>query len=593
MNANRLLSAVSLVAAYSLFSGASTACPTDFTSATELVSDFEALPRRAIAADFNGDGFIDVAVLRNSGDVEMLRGNGNGTFQPGSVTTLIDVGSYAKDMEIADFDLDGRTDLIIVSGTPGPASVLRGRGDGTFDPPFVAVSGVSTAIAVADFNGDGHIDIVGPSIPEIGPSTFLVFWGTGAFTFNSPQQFEVFGFVGALPVGDINGDGLLDLVAGTRVFLGSPNGFFVSETPNSFGKVFADINRDGRLDLVGNGHIFLGNGDGTFQPRRDVWPPGTADVFALADFNGDGRLDAAVGDNSGTVRVLLGDGAGSFTLSSTEVALDQPRWIVAPDLNGDLKPDLFVSIYNGPVSAAVLLNTTPPPTPEITLQPQSQRLVLGQTISLSTNATGVGVQYQWYKNGVPASDTSRITGAQSALLRIVNAQVADQGDYWCIASNTCGGVQTVSAQVSCRAEIDQHPTGGTFDAGDTFTLTASIATGGSVTYRWKKDGSNLFNSPIYSGVTTSTLTVNAFDPTQSGNYSVAVTNQCGVTTSDPAVVLVICRGDFNADGFVDFTDFDLFVTAFEAGDSGGDFNADGFIDFTDFDSFVTAFEVGC
>ena len=54
-----------------------------------------------------------------------------------------------------------------------------------------------------------------------------------------------------------------------------------------------------------------------------------------------------------------------------------------------------------------------------------------------------------------------------------------------------------------------------------------------------------------------------------------------------------CAADFNADGFVDFTDFDAFVNAFENGNASGDFNADGFIDFTDFDAFVATFESGC
>ena len=54
-----------------------------------------------------------------------------------------------------------------------------------------------------------------------------------------------------------------------------------------------------------------------------------------------------------------------------------------------------------------------------------------------------------------------------------------------------------------------------------------------------------------------------------------------------------CPADFNADGFLDFTDFDEFVVSFEAGDSQSDFNGDGFLDFTDFDAFVSAFEVGC
>lgn len=54
-----------------------------------------------------------------------------------------------------------------------------------------------------------------------------------------------------------------------------------------------------------------------------------------------------------------------------------------------------------------------------------------------------------------------------------------------------------------------------------------------------------------------------------------------------------CDADFNADGFLDFTDFDAFVGAFEAGSESSDFNGDGFLDFTDFDAFVGAFEAGC
>ena len=71
-----------------------------------------------------------------------------------------------------------------------------------------------------------------------------------------------------------------------------------------------------------------------------------------------------------------------------------------------------------------------------------------------------------------------------------------------------------------------------------------------------------------------------------------VSNNCGDRPSDRAN-LVICAADFNCDEFVDFTDFDAFVTAFESGGPGGDFNADGFLDFTDFDEFVAAFEQGC
>jgi hypothetical protein len=74
-------------------------------------------------------------------------------------------------------------------------------------------------------------------------------------------------------------------------------------------------------------------------------------------------------------------------------------------------------------------------------------------------------------------------------------------------------------------------------------------------------------------------------------YTIAASGESGsgVFVVSPPV----CRADFNGDGFLDFTDFDDFVTAFEAGLAISDFNGDSFLDFTDFDDFVAAFEAGC
>jgi hypothetical protein len=66
-----------------------------------------------------------------------------------------------------------------------------------------------------------------------------------------------------------------------------------------------------------------------------------------------------------------------------------------------------------------------------------------------------------------------------------------------------------------------------------------------------------------------------------------------VGTGFTITVNPLCKADFNGDTFLDFTDFDDFVSAFEAGESRADFNGDTFLDFTDFDDFVTAFEAGC
>ena len=114
-----------------------------------------------------------------------------------------------------------------------------------------------------------------------------------------------------------------------------------------------------------------------------------------------------------------------------------------------------------------------------------------------------------------------------------------------------------------------------------------------VAFRWRKDGAVLFNSSTYSGVTTPTLTIRTIDPSQSGTYVLAATNACGTAMSESAEVVVYCPSDFNEDEFIDFSDFDAFVAAFDAGEARGDFNRDGFLDYMDFDDFVRAFESGC
>jgi len=71
------------------------------------------------------------------------------------------------------------------------------------------------------------------------------------------------------------------------------------------------------------------------------------------------------------------------------------------------------------------------------------------------------------------------------------------------------------------------------------------------------------------------------------------TTPAGISSAWVATIPLPCDADFNGDGFLDFTDFDDFVLAFEAGQASADFNGDGFLDFTDFDDFVASFETGC
>src|SRR5205823_6588042 len=119
-------------------------------------------PMETALGDFNHDGNLDVATGNLDGSVSILLGNGDGTFQP---PTTQQIGRCILGVKIADFNGDGNLDLLAVdracSDSPQTIYLLLGNGDGTLRPP-VAVSPAGSnpwALAVGDFNGDGHADI--------------------------------------------------------------------------------------------------------------------------------------------------------------------------------------------------------------------------------------------------------------------------------------------------------------------------------------------------------------------------------------------------------------------------------------------------
>jgi hypothetical protein len=130
-------------------------------------------------------------------------------------------------------------------------------------------------------------------------------------------------------------------------------------------------------------------------------------------------------------------------------------------------------------------------------------------------------------------------------------------------------------------------------AGDAVQLATPVGGTGPFTYRWKKDGANLFNSALYSGVTTSTLTINTTDPSQSGLYTLAITSPCTALTTTGTLLDIRCGADFNNDGAVDGDDVIGFFTDWDAGDLAGDYNTDGSVDGDDVIGFFGRWDVGC
>jgi hypothetical protein len=160
-----------------------------------------------IAADFNNDGKLDLALTNNAGNsVTVVRGDGAGNFaQVGSYAT----GAGPVAVIAGDFNGDGKLDLATVNGGDNTVSVLLGNGDGTFGAHVdYPVGNLPRAITLGDYNGDGKTDLV---IANYNDNTVSVLLGKGDGTFQPRKDFPVGNTPQAVISGDFNGDGKTDL----------------------------------------------------------------------------------------------------------------------------------------------------------------------------------------------------------------------------------------------------------------------------------------------------------------------------------------------------------------------------------------------
>jgi hypothetical protein len=279
------------------------------------------------------------------GTVSVLLGNGDGTFKKAQTFALPNVIlNQAQQAPLAvalgDVDHDGTLDLVITAavnffgGRKGFVDVLLGQGDGTFRVGSITPINSDLradfgpiGIALADFNGDGNLDLAtanptdDASVP--GGSGISVLLGNGDGTFQETSDPNVGATViTSVAVGDLNHDHVPDLVVngvavigGTSqsvvsVLLGRGNGTFQAPQLLNAGAAavaLGDFNRDGNLDIATPNLVFQGNGDGTFQaPLSFASGTNNPTALAVADFNRDGFPDLAVTDsNSNTVQVLI------------------------------------------------------------------------------------------------------------------------------------------------------------------------------------------------------------------------------------------------------------------------------------------------
>jgi hypothetical protein len=338
-----------------------------------------------VSGDFNGDGKPDIAIGsqdNNGGFVEVLLGNGDGSFQLPVVTRLGSSIFWGGTMVVeGDFNGDHKLDLVAAaSGQFGTEAVtLLGNGDGSFQPPVVAIPASQflygffrhgSVVAAPDLNGDGKDDLIVQA--DIFPFV-EIFTSNGDGTFTAGNSYFEYGPTsGSVLAADFTGDHKPDLAAMGNLLIGNGNGNFQGNPVAYAGAGFTftqalagaigDFKGDGSPDLVTIGdklYVFVNDGTGKLSLTNTYSVPGGA--IATADLNGDGKLDLVTMNDAGSgggflLHTLLGNGDGSF--GPPNVLFNGTGFpfilsLALADFNGDHRPDVAI-LSNGEL--AVFMN---------------------------------------------------------------------------------------------------------------------------------------------------------------------------------------------------------------------------------------------
>jgi hypothetical protein len=373
-----------------------------------------------ISGDFNGDGKPDLAILTwnlmSTSYLTILLGNGDGSFTAKPTVVAVSQGNDGGDgipgtMAAADFNGDGKLDLVVVGDyiSTGGFGILLGNGDGTFNTATIFAQDQDFGlVAVGDFNGDGIPDLVVTHYFEDGtPADIFLGKGDGTFATPTPTSFTLAYFPTSIVVGDFNGDGILDLafsdLNGVEIALGNGDGTFneTSASPISvpnelYSLQVGDFNQDGKVDLAGLDNYFdeivllEGAGNGTFAVV--VATPVVSTSFlgpfqiATADFNGDGVPDLAMlTKNVNTASILLTEPTETATATANGiVVVGAGTHNVDASYTGD-------SHYGAITSSTIPLMPVLPP---LVVTPAAGTYTSEQTLTITESIPGSTIYYQ-------------------------------------------------------------------------------------------------------------------------------------------------------------------------------------------------------
>jgi uncharacterized repeat protein (TIGR03803 family) len=180
---------------------------------------------------------------------------------------------------------------------------------------------------------------------------------------------------------------------------------------------------------------------------------------------------------------------------------------------------------------------------QITGQPANQSGYTGGTAAFTVATFGAApVSYHWMRNGASLANDTNVSGANSATLTLSNLSINDAAVYSVVVSNSINSLTSDDAVlqvvVSPPAFLAQ-PLSQVCVEGMTVTLSVNIAAGQPYSYQWQESGTNLTDGGVFSGSTTSTLTLSGVTITNSGSYSVIVSNSLASVSSATAMLTVL------------------------------------------------------
>lgn len=540
-------------------------------------------PQSIACADFDGDGRHDVVIVGgSSGTLSFLRNlSEDGGLLRAAPAVQEQFGGTLRDVVSIDFNGDGRKDLLAVDGDGSRLIPLRGQGDGTFVAGTpVAVPSNPRALTLLDFDGDGDLDVATAS--QTTPAVCILRNDDGVFSLISSTT-SANTAPNLVESGDLDGDGRPDLVVG---------------------------------DITGKSIMLLRNAsnDGLLEPLATFPLPAAALSVAAGDTNGDGVAEIFVTvNNSDPVARMYRKNGGGWDLSTLAVS-GAAGGLSVVDVDGD-----------GVLDVAVASRVAP------------QRMNILRGRGDGTFEAGRSYPVGWNPSKFVIDDLNGDAMADAACLGAGGAilmQARKPGEFN-PQSGLGGGDYYMTFNVPYQTATDPDPVYQLRDmfnawrsglvgvadavksqaAADQTMIRAGLRGSAQVTIALRDfagapvlvDAANvrLVHGPGSAGAT-------ALGPVEQGDNGTLVATvtagtRCGVDKIEvvvdheprdivlmPAMTLTVTSpADMNLDGQLNDADYGLFAEAFEGGSMDADFNGDEFVNGDDYDAFAERFEAGC